>query len=222
MARVSYPKGKSPVGIANFPHLRTADDKFDKKVFKVNLEVSASAASDLVGRVDNMIEAIKAGDPKVLDLMMPEEAKRVSASVKAKKVKVSDLPYGPKMDKEGNADESTVVFKFKKNGEFKDSKTGELKDARPPQAFNADGSEFVGDDIGGGSEIVVAFEMRPWCNAKSEVGVKLAMVAVQVKKLRTFGSGSASDFGFDLEESAASEFGETAGADGDPNSAEDF
>lgn len=208
--KIKYPSGMSPVGVAVFPHLNKPDDKFDKVVFKVNLAVPAADAADMVSRIETMLEALKNNDPKMEALLSVDEAKRMGVAHKAKKLKAADLAYGPRTDKEGNVDETTTVFKFKKNGNFKDNKTGEMKPTSLP-LFDKFGKELT-SEVWGGSEIVVKYELRPWVNAKSEYGVKLAMVAVMVKVLRQGGGGDASSFGFDVEEGGDDEGSSTAKA----------
>ncbi len=211
--KIKYPSGMSPVGVAVFPHLNKPDDKFDKVVFKVNLAVPAAEAADLVSRIDTMLDALKGADPKILALLSDEEGKRLGTAHKSKKLKVADLCYGPRTDKEGNVDETTTVFKFKKNGQYKASKAGYYTDRDGNRVnynagdmvptslplFDKFGKELTAE-VWGGSEIVLKYELRPWVNAKSEYGVKLAMVAVMVKVLRQGGGGDASSFGFDVEE----------------------
>lgn len=207
--KIKYPTGTSPRGVARFAHLNEADTYEGKVAFKVDLMVPASEAQDLITRIENLLAALASGDAKVHALLSEDEIKRMTTALKTKKLKPHDpAAFGPKTDKEGNVDESTIVFKFKKNGEYKDKKGAAVATTLP--LFSASGAKSDAK-VGGGSEIKVAYELRPWVNAKSEYGVKLAMSAVQVLVAQSGGGGgAAADYGFGNE--GPDEEGETTAA----------
>lgn len=186
--KTAYPTGVSSRGILQYPHLNKPDTKFDKVVFKVSLITKSDdeKTQQLMAAVDDLMDQMAKGDAQVLEIMGEEDKKRLLAGLKAKKAKPSDLPIGYQTDEEGN-ETGNVVAKFKKNGTYKDAKTGQVK---PTSLTLVDAKKNpVKDAVWSGSEGKISYSLMPWCNAKFEYGVKLAMNAAQILALRAGGSG---------------------------------
>lgn len=204
--KIPYEKFLSTRGVAVHPHLNVADTKFGAPVFKTNLKLPAADAAPMVAKIDAYLDRLSKADSTILELLQADSATKLQAAIKAKKAKVSELPYIIETDDEGN-ETGFVIFKFKKNGSFKNKKGETVMTSLP--MFDAK-KQTVKSPVWGGSELKVAGFFMPWVSAKAEYGVKLAMDAVQVLLLRQGGGGNADAYGFGEEEGF--EQGETAGA----------
>jgi hypothetical protein len=217
--KIVYTKLVSPKGVAVYPHLNKADDKFGDPVFKVTLRVPEDEAAPFVEKVEEMLAALKKGDTTVTGLR-ETEAKRLAAAVTAKKLKAADPAFIPETDKDGNATGNTLL-KFKASGEFKDKEGNVVK--RKIRFIDAGKNAIENPPfVWGGSVLRVRAALMPWVNAKSEYGVKLGIDLVQIIEVVTSG-GAVNTDGFDEEEGySATQSRESAGDPGDPGpSAED-
>jgi hypothetical protein len=206
--KINYKTGTTPLGVAVFPHLNKADDKFNKVVFKVNLQVDPEAAQPIADNVEALLVQLEKADPAVLCLLKEKDADKLKIAVKQKKVKRADPAVLPETDKEGNETGKTIL-KLKKNGTYKDKEGNDVQTKLP--LFNAKRTPTT-VNVWGGSEIKVSFKYMPWINAKNEIGVKLGMEAVQVLVARSGGNKDASEYGFGEEEGyEAPAAGEDAG-----------
>lgn len=166
----------SPFGIATgYPWLNKPDTKFNTDgVYHVDLMIGGPEAQALKEKIDTAAQA-------AFDLFFEEgDGKKVPA--KERKAWSLYVPYKEDTDDNGNPT-GYIVFDFKQNakiklrdGTTKDIQVG-LKDAK---------NNSVHKPIFGGSELRVMFTLRdiPMKSLK-QVGVRMDMAQVQVKKLAT-------------------------------------
>jgi hypothetical protein len=213
--KITYTKVVSPKGVAVYPHLNKADDKFGDPVFKVTLRVPEDDAAPLVAKIEEMLAAIKRGDTTGLREV---DAKRLAPAIKAKKLKAADPAFATETDEDGNPTGNTLL-KFKASGQFKDKDGNVIK--RKIKFIDA-GKQAIENPpfVWGGSVLRVRAALMPWVNAKGEYGVKLGIDLVQIINLVTSG-GSTDTSGFDEEDGYTSTgSGEApAGEAGDPGPA---
>lgn len=119
---------------------------------------------------------------------------------KKTKLKKSDLPWKPEVtkDEEGNETETgRMLFTFKMNHKGK-NKQGKVY-TQKPGIFDGQGASLNGVadlNIGGGSELIVAYTVRGFYTATIGSGISLKLKSVQIAKLVSFGERTASDYGF--------------------------
>jgi hypothetical protein len=210
--KIVYTKVVSPKGVAVYPHLNKADDKFGDPVFKVTLRVPEDEALPFVAKIDEMLSALAKGKT---DGLREADAKRLTAAFKAKKLKPADPAFGAETDKEGNPT-GNFLLKFKASGQFKDKDGNVIK--RRIKFIDAAKQAIENPPfVWGGSVLRVRAMLMPWANAKNEYGVKLGIDLVQIIELVTSG-GSVNTDGFDEEEgySANGSSDAPAGDAGDP------
>lgn len=166
-------------GTAKFPWLNRPDTKFNLEGdFKVDVVLTPDEAQPLIDR---------------LEAMQAEALKEAQAKKKGKRVKQADLPIQPELDEDGEETGNFVLrTKMKASGVSK--KTGKPWSRKLP-LFDAQGTP-TNVRVGGGSEIIVAFEPSAYDSSSVGVGVTLRMEAVQVITLREGGGASSSSFGF--------------------------
>lgn len=164
----------TPLGVARYPRLQKADTKFNEKgEYKVDLVVPAKDAKNFVAKVQKLQKEF-AGKKKVeLSWLKKEE------------------------DDQGNETGNIILRCKAKNVQLKD---GSIWD-RKPILYRKDGSRIVDEVVGGGSEMQVAVDLY-FVDVNGKVFCNLQPVAVMVSKLVEYsGGGSATDFGFEIEES---------------------
>jgi len=174
------PSFTTPAGIAQYPWLVTPDTKFDADgVFKVNLELNAADAQEMINLLDEQYERSMA------------KAKKDNPS---KKIKAGPSPY------EVDEDAGKVTFKFKTKAKVK-LRSGDTFDQKIA-LFDAKGKPLSDPpNVGGGSKIKVSFQVAPYYTATVGAGLSLRMKAVQILKLVEFTGGSnASSYGFKQED----------------------
>jgi hypothetical protein len=169
---------KTPKGVAVWPHLHAPDTKFNADgIYGTKLTLSGNEGAALAEAIDNAIL---------------ESVKAAKEENKGKKVKQADAPYSL------NEETGEYTFNFKLNAKGK--KRDGTVFSQQPALFDARGGKIpAGVRVGGGSTIVVAYEIAPFFTALVGAGVTLRMKAVQVLNLVQFG-GTASSFGFDSDE----------------------
>jgi hypothetical protein len=193
--KIVYTKLVSPKGVAVYPHLNKADDKFGDPVFKVTLRVPEEDAAPLVAKIEEMLTAIKKGDTTA---MREADAKRLPAAIKAKKLKAADPAFVTETDEDGN-ETGNVLLKFKASGQFKDKDGNIVK--RKIKFIDAAKQPIENPPlVWGGSTLRVRAMLMPWVNAKSEYGVKLGIDLVQIIELVTSDGAAVNTDGFDEEE----------------------
>jgi hypothetical protein len=193
--KIVYTKLVSPKGVAVYPHLNKADDKYGKPTFKVTLRVPEDEAAPFVAKIEEMLAALKKGDATGL---REDDAKRLATAVKGKKLKAMDPAFAAETDEDGNETGNTLL-KFKASGEFK-NKDGDV--IRRKLKFIDAAKQPVEKPpfVWGGSVLRVRAQLMPWINAKFEYGVKLGIDLVQIIDLVTSGGGSVNTDGFDEED----------------------
>lgn len=191
---------KTPVMTAVWPHLHAPDTKFNAGgVYSTKgTPVDSNAGAKLAAEIDAAIDA------------SVEEAKKDPKN-KGKKIKRADAPYSL------NEETGEYTFNFKLNA------TGTKKDGttftQAPALFDGKGNKIpAGVRIGGGSQIVVAYEISSFFTPLVGAGVTVRLKACQVLKLEQFG-GNASAFGFETTDDGFDASGMEAEAPRAPRSA---
>ena len=165
-------------GIAVFPRLNEPDTKFDAAgVYSTRLRMTADAAAPLLSRLEKMQEAAVA---------------EAQAEKKGKRVKQQDLPIEPELDEDGN-ETGNFILKAKMKASGVSKKTGKPWSRKFP-LFDSNGQP-TNVNVGGGSEIVIAFEPSAYNSASIGVGVTLRLEAAQVIRVAGMGQSSG-NFGF--------------------------
>lgn len=184
----------TPRGIAVYPRLNAPDTKFDDLgQYKSDLRVARDAAQPLMDKLHKLFKDWTGkAHPK-----NPEKDNK-------------NAVYYIETDEDGN-ETGFVVFKLRVKNKL--TKKGELWDRRPAQ-FNAKGKAIeTPKKVGGGSELIVSFEVYCWQNPAGTKGMSLQPEAVQILKLVEFSSQKdASAYGF-----AAQEGDDDADEDDDDN-----
>lgn len=191
MSKEKKPRFTTPKGVAQYPYLNKPDTKFNPDgEYKCKLEISDPAdVATLVAFLDEQIE-------KSVELAKKENP--------GKKIKTGDAPY------EVNEETGKGTFNFKLKAKVK-TKTGEIFEQRPA-IFDAKGTALKNVNIGGGSQVKVAYEVVPFYTSLVGASISLRMKAVQVLDLVEFSGGASADsYGF----------GEEEGYEAENNSAED-
>lgn len=193
------PRFTSPRGFFRYPALVKPDfgtKEFPKPngEFKVQLVVKQDdpAVKDFLKKIQPLHDAaIEAGEEKFKGL-------KVEQRKKLKELKVNDL-FQIEYDKETEEPTGNIIFKFVTTASGKNEK-GEAWERKLP-LFDAFGKPAKLKAVGGGSEGKVSFEASPYfIPGTGAAGLKMYLVAAQIIELRTFGGGSAGDFGFGEED----------------------
>lgn len=165
----------TPRGVFIYPRLQSPDTTFKKEgVYRVKLELSAAAATDLIQMIDDQID---------------EKAREIAEANKGKKVKRADPPYS--VDEETG--KVTFSFKMTASGVREDGTSFTAK----PAILTDKLEEFVEEtSIGSGTEGKVAFTFNPFYTAMIGAGVSLRLKAVQILKLVSYSGGT---YGFTAE-----------------------
>jgi len=178
----SYTKIVTPVGVAQFPWLTTADTKFGEPGdYKVNLVIKKEDCGAIIHVIDEVVK---------------ESLTLAKEKSKSKTIKQANPPYNDELDDEGNPT-GNVIFKFKCKSVVT-MKTGETFENRPA-IFDAKGIPLKDVNVWGGSELKVSSELIPYYTSMVGAGVSMRLKGVQVIKLVEGGSDS-SGHGFKKEE----------------------
>lgn len=200
----------TPRGRLVYPRLAgKPDTKFKPEgVWKTGLSVPKADAKELMEKIDAAIKA--ALDEAKKSAKNPKELKAIK--------QCDDKPYRIETDDDDNPT-GNVLFNFKMTASGKSRKTG--KDfTMQPALFGKSGSPLTAElakTIGGGSVAKVSFEIAPFQQVKTGVGVSLRLQGVQILELVEW-TGDGSRFGFsdeseEDEESAGEASEETASTD---------
>jgi hypothetical protein len=148
-------------GEAIYPALNKPETRFDVNgVYKVTLKVAKSDASEMVKLFDQAIE---------------DSLATAKLEQKGKLIKLAPKPYA--------IEGEDVFFKFKMKASGVTKKTQE-KFTQRPMLFDAKRNPIPLDKrIAGGSEIKVAFQLRPYYSPALGAGIVSQLKAVQVIKL---------------------------------------
>lgn len=185
---------KTPKGIASWPRLAEPDTKFKPEgEYSVKLRLRGADAANLVAIIDQFHDEVCehfADDIKEAKAKEKNPKKREAIPERA------DSPYKELYENDAPTGEYEFNFKMKASGVSK--KTGKPW-TRKPSVFDSKARPLQGEalaKVGGGSVIKVVGEARPFYTAALGAGVSLALEAVQVIEVKTFGDRSASAFGF--------------------------
>lgn len=219
MAYTKLKVSTTPLGIALWTCINKPSTKF-KPQGEYNLDVAFDAAT-----AEPMQAAFKAAAEAAKKMYLDKETDPKKKAV-LNKLELH-VPGVEELGEDGNPT-GRIVFKFKQDAII----TPKDKSKQP---FEIKIGIFDGKNapipstvlVGKGTELKVAYEIIPFAMAATKkVGVKLRLKAVQIIKLVKYGgSGNASDFGFESDDSAESyapdatptgtEGGEPTGGTGD-------
>lgn len=198
-------KINSPKGVASWPRLAEPDTKFKKEgEYSVKLRLRGSDAANLVAVIDQFHEEVC---EHFADDIREAKAKEKNPKKRAEIPARADPPYKELYENDAPTGEYEFNFKMKASGVS--AKTGKPW-TRKPAVFDSRARPIQGEalsKVGGGSIIKVVGEARPFYTAALGAGVSLALEAVQVSEVKTFGDRSAAAYGF----------GDEGGEDGDDN-----
>lgn len=199
--KVRLPKHLTDIGVAVFPRLKDPDFKFKKEhgEFTVKLRLPDAKAMAIVALADVVAE--QSFRDKTAEMVGKTDKKGDPIVVKK-----ADVSYEVEFEDKPAADgtkvrKGTTLITFKMSGGYTDKKTGEkIKKTCP--IFDAEGLDITKKvDVWGGSQLRISYEIMPyWTEADKKAGASFRLLAVQVIKLVTKGSGDASMFGFGKED----------------------
>lgn len=173
------PSSLTPIGTAVFPHLNTADTKFDEKgVFSTSLRLTPDEAAPMI---------------KSLEQVYSSGYKKICGEKNKATLKKADMPWSKETDRESGEETGNYLFKFKMKAE---TRTG-IK--MRPVLFDAK-CQPMEDNIGAGSKMKVAFDPSCWHVAALGVGISLRLKGVQVLELVEYSGRSADSLGFGEED----------------------
>jgi hypothetical protein len=191
------PKHLTPVGVAVFPRLKEPDFKFKKDhgEYSVKLRLPEAEARAIIAQAEIVAEQsyrdqLAAVEGKVDKKGQPIEVKLADVSY--------EIEFEDKPDAKGaKVPKGTIIIAFKMNAGYTDKKTQErIKKVVP--IFDSVGQDITRKvDVWGGSQLRVSYEISPYyAEADKKAGASFRLLAVQVVKLVTKGTGDASMFGF--------------------------
>jgi len=178
--REQLPKFITPAGTAVYPHLVTADTKFNADgEFKCDLKMDRETAQPLIDELtairDAYWDALVAEDKKVAKLYSKEPV------------------YIDEVDDDGN-ETGLVMFRTKAKQKVTSKKTGKTY-VFQPRLFDASNERIYPESLWGGSVLRVAGEVKPYkMDSTKKVGLSLRLKDVQVIEL-VEGSDGKSPFG---------------------------
>jgi len=196
--RPSYPKVRTPRGIAIWPHLNTPDTKWKKEgkyETKLAFEPEVVASDEFQAFQEKVEELIEAKYQEQVEKLTKAGKKGLVSKLK----KVS--PFKAEEDDETGDETGRIIIKAGMTASGVSEKTGK-KWSRKPSIYDAKGNRLNNPPkIGSGSTLKLNVELFPYFNEKDkEAGVSFRLEAVQVIKLVTFGERDASDYGFEEED----------------------
>lgn len=155
----------TPEGIAQYPHLQTADTRFnDNGLFHVRLHVSESDYTQFKESIDALYD---------------QEYKKACTIAGKELEKADSTPL--KVNDEGKFEI------YAKQESQKMTKTKGLLKFRVA-SYNAQGTKIKMPPVGGGSTLKLAVEPYFWVQAKSGFGMTLRLRSVQILDLVELGS----------------------------------
>jgi hypothetical protein len=179
MAKNSYVKVVSPVGVSQYAWLTTPDTRFDETGhYKTNLILKAKDALSLKTQIDGEIKK---------SLTLAKE------KAKGKAIKQANSPYEDELV--DGKPSGNVIFKFKTKAQII-TKDGKVIPNRVA-LFDSMGKPMIDANVWSGSEMKVSAELIPYYTAMAGAGVSMRLRAVQVTKLVEGGSSNAKGYGFD-------------------------
>jgi len=179
MAKNSYVKVVSPVGVSQYAWLTTPDTRFDETGhYKTNLILNSK-------------------DSQVLKTQISAEIKKsltlAKEKAKGKAIKQAPSPFEDELI--DGKPSGNVIFKFKTKAKII-TKDGKVIPNRVA-LFDSKGKPMIDANVWSGSEMKVSAELIPYYTAMAGAGVSMRLRAVQVTKLVEGGSSNAKGYGFD-------------------------
>jgi len=179
MAKNSYVKVVSPVGVSQYAWLTTPDTRFDETGhYKTNLILNSK-------------------DSQVLKTQISAEIKKsltlAKEKAKGKAIKQAPSPFEDELI--DGKPSGNVIFKFKTKAKII-TKDGKVIPNRVA-LFDSMGKPMIDANVWSGSEMKVSAELIPYYTAMAGAGVSMRLRAVQVTKLVEGGSSNAKGYGFD-------------------------
>jgi hypothetical protein len=179
MAKNSYVKVVSPVGVSQYAWLTTPDTRFDETGhYKTNLILNSK-------------------DSQVLKTQISAEIKKsltlAKEKAKGKAIKQAPSPFEDELI--DGKPSGNVIFKFKTKAKII-TKDGKVIPNRVA-LFDSTGKPMIDANVWSGSEMKVSAELIPYYTAMAGAGVSMRLRAVQVTKLVEGGSSNAKGYGFD-------------------------
>jgi hypothetical protein len=183
----------TPKGIAVYPWLNKADDKFGDPVYKTDLKIELGLTEDLTSKVDDVFADFFAD-------------KKESESGNYADIYAEDMPF--------YEEDGLLILRAKLNKQGKNRKTQETWENKMA-FFDSQGVPIPADrlpKIGGGSILRLGVEVNPYAMAevvgkgKNKItnlkcGISLRIKAVMVIEARNEAvAPSSSEFGFEAEE----------------------
>lgn len=179
MAKNSYVKVVSPVGVSQYAWLTTPDTRFDETGhYKTNLILKAKDAQPLVTQINAEIKK---------SLTLAKE------KAKGKSIKQAPSPFEDELI--DGKPSGNVIFKFKTKAKII-TKDGKVIPNRVA-LFDSAGTPMIDANIWSGSEMKVSAELIPYYTAMAGAGVSMRLRAVQITKLVEGGSSNAKGYGFE-------------------------
>ena len=179
MAKNSYVKVVSPVGVSQYAWLTTPDTRFDETShYKTNLILKAKDAQPLVTQINAEIKK---------SLTLAKE------KAKGKSIKQAPSPFEDELI--DGKPSGNVIFKFKTKAKII-TKDGKVIPNRVA-LFDSTGKPMIDANVWSGSEMKVSAELIPYYTAMAGAGVSMRLRAVQITKLVEGGSSNAKGYGFD-------------------------
>lgn len=187
------PQFTSPKGVFRFPKLTEPDTKFKAEgEYSVNVVFDASLPE---------VKKLMAMCDKEAAASLASAKEKAKTPAEAKKWETKYLPYKEVEDDETGEPTGEVAFKFTMKASGVSKKTGKPW-TRKPVLFDAKGRRITDDiNIGGGTEGKISFEVIPYAPTTTVgASVKLALEAVQIIDLKSWGEKSADQYGFGAED----------------------
>lgn len=187
------PQFTSPRGVFRFPKLTEPDTKFKAEgEYSVNLIVDGSLPE---------VKKLMALCDKEAAASLEDAKAKAKNPAEAKKWETKYLPYKEVEDEETGEPTGEVSFKFTMKASGLRKKDGKPW-SRKPTLFDARGKRITDSiNIGGGTEGKISFEIIPYAPTTTVgASVKLALEAVQIIDLKSWGEKSADQYGFGAED----------------------
>lgn len=191
------PRYNSPIGVAVFPRLTEPDFKFKKDhgEFSVKLRLPEAEARKILAAAEAVAEESYREKAKELDGTLDKKGQKI--------VVIKADPAWELVLDDNKQPTGDIIIAFKMAGGYTDKNEVKIKKAVP--MFDAAGNP-VKLDIWGGSKLKVQYELAPYyAAADRKAGCSFRLLAVQIIKLVTRGSGDASQFGFKAEDGFVAE-----------------
>ncbi len=199
----NHPKMYTPRGILKYPSLTkpdfgTREHPDPEGKFKTRFILDNEDAQKL-------IQAVQPHFEKAVAEAREQYAELPVAVRKKNPFNTNDF-YTPIYDEETEEETGEYEFRFAKKYSGENRQTQEKWVTNPPALFDAAGQPIRGQKlknikIGGGSEAILSFAIRPYfVAATGTAGVSFMLDAAQIVELVEWGQRDASSYGFSAQE----------------------